>query len=202
MSLGEGNTVVHAARPKAGNDQVRRSSPDLVYSACVFDLSDGPLHVTAPVPDSYMSVSFYAANTDNFYVKNDLQVDGRFDVVLVGPGTSKPGVEGAEVVRAPSCTGGILFRYFAGDGQRKLFYLGERHLHGLELVEVDGVSLPPAAYCFHRTGGWISLGAPPLDSVVVYWRSSRTTTRGGTAGSRSSTRSRVGYRAGGSARGP
>ena len=118
-SLAESNTIVHAAKPSAGNDQVRRSSPDLVYSACAFDLSDGPLRITAPVPDSYMSVSFYAINTDNFYVQNDLQVDGCFDVVLIGPNMPDPGIKGAEVVRAPSTTGGILFRYFAGDGQQQ-----------------------------------------------------------------------------------
>jgi uncharacterized membrane protein len=118
QSLAESNTLVHAEKPAAGNDQVRRSSPDLVYSACVFDLTDGPLHITAPAPESYMSVSFFASNTDNFWVKNDRHVDGTFDVVLAGPGTTTPDIDGAELVRSPTMTGGVIFRYFAGDGRR------------------------------------------------------------------------------------
>jgi len=117
-SLAESNTIVHAEKPSAGNERVRRSGPDLVYSACPFDLSDGPLHITAPVPESYMSVSFYAINTDNFYVKNDLQVDGDFDIVLIGPDMPAQAFAGIEVVRSPSMTGGILFRYFAGNEEQ------------------------------------------------------------------------------------
>jgi uncharacterized membrane protein len=115
-SLAERNTIVHAPRPSADYNPVRRSGPDIVYSACPFDLSEGPLHVTAPVSDSYMSVSCFARNTDNFYVKNDRQVDGAFDFVLVGPGMAEPAVETAELVRSPTATGGIIFRYFVGDG--------------------------------------------------------------------------------------
>ena len=40
----------------------------------------------APVPGTYMSVSCFALNTDNYYVKNDQQVGRSFDFVLVGPG--------------------------------------------------------------------------------------------------------------------
>lgn len=57
-----------------------------------YDLSKGPLHITAPVPGTYMSVSCFALNTVNFYVKNDQQVGRSFDFVLVGPGTPKPEV--------------------------------------------------------------------------------------------------------------
>ena len=115
---GAGGGKLAKDKPSAGNDQVRRSSPDLIYSACPFDLSDGPLHITAPVPGSYMSVSCYAINTDNFYVKNDLQVDRRFNIILIGPDTADPGIADAEVVRSPSMTGGILFRYFVGNGDQ------------------------------------------------------------------------------------
>jgi uncharacterized membrane protein len=115
-SLAESNTLVHAPRPSADYNPVRRSGPDIVYSACPFDLSEGPLHVTALVPDSYMSVSCFARNTDNFYVKNDRQVDGAFDFVLVRPGTAASATEAGEIVQSPTTTGGIIFRYFVGDG--------------------------------------------------------------------------------------
>jgi uncharacterized membrane protein len=115
-SMGERNIIIHAAKPSADNNRIRRASPDLIYSLCAYDLSQGPLHITAPVPSSYMSVSCFALNTDNFYVKNDRQVGGSFDIVLVGPGSPQPDAPGSEIVRSPTTTGGILFRYFIGDG--------------------------------------------------------------------------------------
>jgi len=115
-SMAERNTIVHAARPTADFNPIRRSSPDLIYSACPYDLSEGPLHITAPVPGTYMSVSCFALNTDNFYVKNDQQVERSFDFILVGPGTPDPEALGRDIVRSPTTTGGILFRYFVGDG--------------------------------------------------------------------------------------
>ena len=120
-SLGERNTLIHATKLSADYNPVRRSSPDLVYTACSFDLSDGPLHISAPAPASglYMSVSCFALNTDNFYVKNDRQVDGEFNFVIVGPDAPDPAIDDAELVRSPTTTGGILFRYFVGDGTRE-----------------------------------------------------------------------------------
>ena len=108
------NRVFHIPKVTAGKLRIVRPSPDLLYSLAVFDLRDGPLRVTAPVPGSYVSLSMYGSNTDNFYVTNDRRLEGaEFDVVLVGPDDPEPG-PGA--VRAPSETGVIVFRYFVGDG--------------------------------------------------------------------------------------
>jgi uncharacterized membrane protein len=47
------------------NQPIVRPSPDLVYSSCVFDVSDGPVLIDVPaVPDSYWSVSIFDARTD------------------------------------------------------------------------------------------------------------------------------------------
>lgn len=115
-SMGEQNTLIHAARPTAEFNPIRRVSPDLIYSIYGYDLSDGPIHVTAPVSTMYVSVSCYALNTDNFHVKNDQQVDSTFDFVIVGPRTPAPNAPGSEITRSPTTTGGIIFRYFVGDG--------------------------------------------------------------------------------------
>ena len=111
------NTLYHAPRVTAENQMVVRSSPDLIYSACAFDLADGPLRITAPLTGAYMSLSCYGNNTNCFYVRNDRQVgeDG-FDFVLVGPGDEPPTDLDAEIVRAPSTRGVLLFRNFAGNG--------------------------------------------------------------------------------------
>jgi uncharacterized membrane protein len=103
----------------AGKLRIVRPSPDLLYSLAVFDLSGGPIRITAPVLDSYVSLSLYAGNTDNFFVTNDRRLDGPgFDLTLVGPLDPQPVVEGSLVVRAPTETGVIVFRYFTGDGSR------------------------------------------------------------------------------------
>ncbi len=126
-SMAEPNTIVHFAKPSADFNPVRRTSPDLIYSTGPFDLSKGPLHITAPLSGTYMSVSCFAMNTDNFYVKNDQQVEGSFDFVLVGPGSPEPDASGREIVRSPTTTGGILFRYFIGDGTKDEQIESSRH---------------------------------------------------------------------------
>jgi uncharacterized membrane protein len=115
----EPNRVFHVPKVTAGKLRIVRPSPDLLYSLAVFDLSDGPIRITAPVPPSYVSLSLYASNTDNFYVTNDREIEGPgFDVTLVGPEDPGPTPERSRVVRAPSETGVIVFRYFTGDGSR------------------------------------------------------------------------------------
>lgn len=109
------NRPLAAPRPDAAARGVVRPSPDLLYTACVFDLARGPVRVTAPVQDSYVSVSGFAADTRNFFALNDTQVvpgpDGqkRFDVVIARqPPENLP--PGAILVIAPSTRGLVLFR--------------------------------------------------------------------------------------------
>ena len=62
-------------------------SPDLLYSVCAFDVSHGPVRVTAhPQLQSYWSIALYAANSDNFFVVNDRSVGNQaVDLWLVSP---------------------------------------------------------------------------------------------------------------------
>jgi hypothetical protein len=59
---------------------------------------------------------------------------------------------------------------FTVDERRQLFYLGERHLQGIDAVEVDGALLSGADFCYHRKNGWVSLASAPLDSVTIHFR--------------------------------
>jgi uncharacterized membrane protein len=115
-----GKNAFHHGTPPTPKDRiVVLPSPDLIYSSGAFDLTQGPVRITAPLTGSYMSVSLYASNSDNFFVLNDKQVkDGRFDIVLAKPETPVPDIPGTQVVRAPSNTGIMLIRYFAGEGTR------------------------------------------------------------------------------------
>ena len=93
-------------------------SPDLLYSACVFDVSAGPVRVRAnPGLPGYWSIALYAANSDN----NDRQAGGApVDLWLVseGPNPRDPAVPpGARVVVSPSTQGLLLLRMLTSDYQ-------------------------------------------------------------------------------------
>ncbi len=111
------NVALPAPRPNARNQKVVRPSPDLLYTVCPFDVSARALHVTAPVQETYVSLSGFAANTDNFLVINDRQLaadaDGRkqFNVVIRGrTSAAGPLPPGALVVEVPTDRGVLLFR--------------------------------------------------------------------------------------------
>ncbi len=62
----------------ADNQPVVRPSPDLAYSGCVFDVSQGPVLLDiAPVPDHYWSVSIFDARTDVAAVRSDRDTGGQ-----------------------------------------------------------------------------------------------------------------------------
>ncbi len=103
------NRALPAPRASAASRTVVRPSPDLLYTLCVYDLSQRPLRVTAhALPESYWSVSLYAANTDNYFVLNDRATKAReLDFIVATRGQR---AEGARVVRSPSTRGIVLFR--------------------------------------------------------------------------------------------
>src|SRR5262245_52948717 len=75
--MGEPNSMHFGSRPTAASRLVVRPSPDILYASCPFDLSSGPLRVTASVPHTtYCSVSAFDAATNNFFVRNDREVTG------------------------------------------------------------------------------------------------------------------------------
>jgi uncharacterized membrane protein len=69
-----------------------------------------------PETNNYWSVSFYASNTDNFYVVNDMTAKAKqFDLVLVKPDSKYQKVGDEEVITAPSNKGVILVRMIVND---------------------------------------------------------------------------------------
>lgn len=113
--LGAPNTMHVGRRPDATSRAVVRPSPDLLYATCPFDLSKGPLRVTAPVPHAnYWSVSAFDAATNNFFVKNDRQIAGNtIELLVVEHGQAWPPLDNALeriILFAPSEKGIILIR--------------------------------------------------------------------------------------------
>lgn len=109
------NRFEFAARTTQASRRVVRPSPDLAYSSCVFDLSGGPILVSAaPSPNAgYVSLSVFAANTDNVGVYDSLRSPQGIRFVLALTGQAVP--SGAPVVRSPSAKGIILDRRLAPD---------------------------------------------------------------------------------------
>lgn len=104
------NTMRHADLPTPQNQPIVRPSPDLAYSSCPYDLSEGPLLLTVvPVPDRYSSLSVFDARTDVVFVRNDLQARGKpYRVAVARMDQAVP--KGIEVVRVRYDRGIALIR--------------------------------------------------------------------------------------------
>jgi uncharacterized membrane protein len=113
MSKYPTNVLMKGGRTTAENRMVVRPSPDLVYSILLYDVSQQPIRFKAQVPgDTYWSVAFYAANTDNFFVLNDQHVESNpLEILLVKQGAAIPENERAQVVVSPSDRGIMLVRH-------------------------------------------------------------------------------------------
>jgi uncharacterized membrane protein len=122
--MGPPNTIHFAGRANETSRGVVRPSPDLLYSACPFDLSKGPLKITAHVPHStYWSVSGFDAATNNFFVRNDQQISGdSIEIIALRPGTQLPPLDAAPervIVFAPTNKGLFLFRLLINDEKQQ-----------------------------------------------------------------------------------
>lgn len=115
---GRANEAVYPPRPDHTARRVVRPSPDLLYAICVYDVSRGPVHVKAPVADSYWSVSMFAANSDNFFVVSEAPEGAEWvHVVLASPGTDVTEID-HPVVTPPTGRGIVVYRMFIDPGRR------------------------------------------------------------------------------------
>ena len=117
-TLADRGVALHAftATPRVTpqTQQVVRSSPDLTYALCRFDLGEPgtSLAVRMGASPNYQSLAFFDAQTDNFAA---LRGTGReVSVRLLPPGSAPE--EGAVV--SPTERGVILIRRLAPDAQR------------------------------------------------------------------------------------
>ncbi len=104
------NVMRYGDLPTPENQPIVRPSPDLVYSSCAYDLSDGPILLSVtPVPGRYSSLSIFDARTDVIFVRNDLQAKGKpYRLYLARDDQKVPA--GAEVVRVNYDRGIALIR--------------------------------------------------------------------------------------------
>ncbi len=107
------NQLQKRSKVTAHSGGVVRPSPDLVYSRVSYDVSKGPIRLTAKVPtDTYWSVSCFQDNTDNFFVVNDRQVKSNpVEIILVRQGMQVPEAGNAHIVVSPTNRGILIVRH-------------------------------------------------------------------------------------------
>lgn len=95
--------------------RIVRPSPDLAYSSCPFDVSQGPVIVeAAPVPAPYWSLSVFDAWTDVVFVRNNIQAGGQ-PIKLAIAKKGQPVPDGMAVVRVSGDSGIALIRILVPD---------------------------------------------------------------------------------------
>ncbi|WP_375248575.1 DUF1254 domain-containing protein [Sphingomonas sp.] len=116
--MGGVNQMAHGPLADSASRAVVRPSPDLAYSTCVFDLSNGPVTVTAaPVPARYWSLSVFDARTDVAFVRNNVESQGApIRIVLIRDGQTAP--PGTTAVLVPGGHGIALIRILVDDRAR------------------------------------------------------------------------------------
>jgi uncharacterized membrane protein len=112
---GGANGWLHAERVTPQTQKVVRSSPDLAYSACAWDLSEGPVRISAPGWDDYFSLSLYDSRSNNFFVASHRHTDGDSVDLVLATRDQAADLAGttARIVEAPSASGVALLRYLA-----------------------------------------------------------------------------------------
>ncbi|MGD0856349.1 MAG: DUF1254 domain-containing protein [Dehalococcoidia bacterium] len=120
MANHEINVLTHTGRNTSASRDVARPNADMYFSNMAYDLSKGPILFTAPVPvDHYWSVSYYANNSDNFFVINDAQVKSNpVKILLITKGMKYSNPDNAQVVTSPTIRGVMLVRQAVPDEDR------------------------------------------------------------------------------------
>lgn len=104
------NRMTHSPLVKAESQFVVRPSPDLAYSICAFDLSEGPLEVMAnPVPDHYWLLTVFDSVTNVAFVESDRDSKGA-PIRIVLATADQPVTKGARKVIMPDAKGVALIR--------------------------------------------------------------------------------------------
>ncbi|WP_421788029.1 DUF1254 domain-containing protein [Hyphobacterium sp.] len=107
---GETNSWLHVPPTDETSRRVVRPSPDLLYSVCLLDVSEGPVRVQAADWGDFTSLSLFASNTDNIFARNDRQTSGDIEIVVADGADGEVDLGGQ--------TGIALIRRLAPDADR------------------------------------------------------------------------------------
>lgn len=72
--------------PEAGSEAIASLDPRMVHAVCRFDLADGPIRITAAMPDEFWSVAIFDRRGRNIYSLNDRAAErSRLDLAILTP---------------------------------------------------------------------------------------------------------------------
>jgi uncharacterized membrane protein len=118
-ALGPANTIIQLPALKPGQQVMPNMAPDVRYAMCLFDLTEGPVHLRANIPDELWLIAFYTPIGENFYTvigadmkrgNVDLVVTTKDQSVADATSDSPEALENLLVVNSPSSKGIALIR--------------------------------------------------------------------------------------------
>jgi len=111
--VGGSNAIVHLPLTGAARRGIVRPSPDLVYSLCPYDLTEGNIKFTVPaIEGHYWSLTMFDDQTNAFFIENDQHTKGKpIELTLV----KGEGAVDGRMVSSPSDTGIALIRILMKD---------------------------------------------------------------------------------------
>ena len=129
--VGARNVMHYSGPANASSRTFVRPNPDMLYAVCRFDLSSGPVKLTAHVAHStYWSVFAYDAATNIFFARNDRQIAGdSIEIVALRRGMKLPSLGGATeraILIAPTERGLFMIR---------LLIDNDAHLAALQAIQ-------------------------------------------------------------------
>jgi uncharacterized membrane protein len=109
--------------PEAGAEPLAALDPRMIYSVCRFSLAQGPVRITASLPEDFWSVAIFDRRGRNVYSLNDRSAErSKLDMAIVTPvqmaqlrQDPPASLETAIVVELPIENGFALVRVFVAD---------------------------------------------------------------------------------------
>jgi len=117
------NAMVPLAPPTAGSAVMPFMDPAFAAAVCRYDLASGPIKLTAPLSQSYTSVTFYTRTSVAYYAIND-RAAGRkaieLDLMTADQHAQVPEEEDVTaadrlIIESPTKTGLIVLRALAAE---------------------------------------------------------------------------------------
>ena len=109
--------------PQAGSEPLKSLDPWMLHAVCRFSLADGPVRITAALPDDFWSIAIFDRRGRNMYSLNDRSAEHtRLDLAVITPvqmaqlrQDPPPSLETAIVIELPIEEGFALLRVFVPD---------------------------------------------------------------------------------------
>ena len=97
-ALGPANTMIELPAAAPGRQAMPMMAPDVRYAFCRFDLTNGPIRLSATIADDLWLIGLYTAEGDNFYAVAGADSPETSEEILV---VNSPVTEGIAMIRAP-----------------------------------------------------------------------------------------------------